>query len=151
MTETRQTNGDERANRDPQPIRVPGWAAPRGFENGMVASGTVIVTAGQIGWNPTTLLFESDDFVAQVRQTLLNIVDVLREAGAEPVHLVRLTWYITDRDSYISQARAIGAAYREVMGRHFPAMAVVVVAGLIESRALIEIEATAVIPVGVAG
>ena len=123
-----------------------GWAAPRGYANGVVASGRVVALAGQIGWNPATTTFETDDFVAQVRQALENVAMLLREAGAEPQHLVRLTWFITDRSAYLSAQREIGLVYREVIGRHYPPMSVVVVAGLIEERAMVEIEATAVLP-----
>lgn len=129
-----------------QIIQPEGWAAPRGYANGVAASGRVVVTAGQIGWNPATCEFETDDFVGQAARTLRNVADVVRAAGAGPEHVVRLTWYITDRDAYLRGTREIGAAYREVFGRHFPAMAVVVVAGLLEPRAKVEIEATAVIP-----
>jgi enamine deaminase RidA (YjgF/YER057c/UK114 family) len=123
-----------------------GWPSPKGYANGVVTSGTVIVLAGQIGWNPVTASFESDDFVPQVRQALVNIAALLHEAGAEPSHLVRLTWFITDRDAYLGARREIGVAYREVMGRNYPPMSVVVVSALIEARALVEIEATAVLP-----
>jgi enamine deaminase RidA (YjgF/YER057c/UK114 family) len=123
-----------------------GWAPPRGYANGVVASGRIIALAGQIGWNPATTTFESDDFVAQVRQALENVVMLLREAGAEPQHLVRLTWFITDRKAYLAAQREIGVVYREVIGRQYPPMSVVVVAGLIEERAMVEIEATAVLP-----
>jgi enamine deaminase RidA (YjgF/YER057c/UK114 family) len=123
-----------------------GWAAPRGYANGVVASGRVVALAGQIGWNPATTTFETDDFVAQVRQALENVAMLLSEAGAEPQHLVRLTWFITDRTAYLSAQREIGLVYREVIGRHYPPMSVVVVAGLIEERAMVEIEATAVLP-----
>jgi enamine deaminase RidA (YjgF/YER057c/UK114 family) len=127
-------------------LQPPGWAPPRGYANGVEARGRLVVTAGQIGWDPATGEFESDDFAAQVRQALLNVRAVLAEAGAEPRHLVRLTWYVTDGAAYLASTREIGAAYREVVGRHFPAMAVVVVAGLLETRARVEIEATAVVP-----
>jgi enamine deaminase RidA (YjgF/YER057c/UK114 family) len=123
-----------------------GWAAPRGYANGVVATGRIVALAGQIGWNPSTTTFESDDFVAQVRQALENVVMLLREARAEPQHLVRLTWFITDRAAYLARQREIGQVYRELMGRHYPPMSVVVVAGLIEERAMVEIEATAVLP-----
>jgi enamine deaminase RidA (YjgF/YER057c/UK114 family) len=123
-----------------------GWVPPRGYENGIVAQGRLVVLAGQIGWNPVSATFESDDFVTQVRQALLNVAALLREAGAEPRHLVRLTWFITDRASYAASQREIGQAYREALGRSFPPMSVVVVSGLIEERAKVEIEATAVIP-----
>jgi enamine deaminase RidA (YjgF/YER057c/UK114 family) len=112
----------------------------------MVATGRLVVTAGQIGWNPRTQRVESENFAEQTAQALRNVVAVLGVAGAEPSHLVRLTWYITRREEYLSARRAIGAHYREIIGRHFPAMAIVVVAGLIEPDAKVEIEATAVIP-----
>ena len=123
-----------------------GWAAPRGYANGVVASGRIIALAGQIGWNPATAAVETDDFSGQVRQALENIVMLLSEAGAEPRHLVRLTWFVTDRSAYLASLREVGQAYRELMGKHYPPMSVVVVAGLIEARALVEIEATAVLP-----
>ncbi|MEO8336229.1 MAG: RidA family protein [bacterium] len=132
--------------RDAKVLSPRGWAPPRGYANGVVASGRVIALAGQIGWNPATTTFETDDFVAQVRQALENVAMLLSEAGAEPRHLVRLTWFITDRAAYLSAQREIGLAYQELMGRHYPPMSVVVVAGLIEERAMVEIEATAVLP-----
>lgn len=125
-----------------------GWPRAKGYANGVVAEGQLVVLAGQIGWNPVTCAFESDDFVEQVRQSLANIVTLLQEAGATPAHLVRLTWFITDRDAYLVATREIGRVYREVIGSHYPPMSVVVVAGLIETRARVEIEATAVIPAG---
>ena len=123
-----------------------GWMPPRGYANGVVASGKLVVLAGQIGWNPASGTFETDDFVLQVRQALTNIAVLLGEAGAEASHLVRLTWFITDRDAYLAAQREIGEAYRDVMGRHYPPMTVVMVSALIEPRALVEIEATAVVP-----
>jgi enamine deaminase RidA (YjgF/YER057c/UK114 family) len=125
-----------------------GWLPPKGYANGTAAEtaqGRLVFTAGQIGWNPETCQIETDDFVAQTAQALKNVAAVLRVAGAEPRHLVRLTWYITDKAAYLANQREIGRAYREVMGKHFPAMAVVVVAGLLEGRAKVEIEATAVV------
>jgi enamine deaminase RidA (YjgF/YER057c/UK114 family) len=127
-------------------IRPSGWAPPRGYTDGIIASGRYLTLAGQIGWNPTTGTIESDDFAAQTAQALRNIVVLLSEAGAEPSHLVRLTWYITSRDEYNVARKGIGAAYRELIGTHFPPMSVVVVAGLLDPRAKVEIEATAVIP-----
>ena len=127
-------------------LQPAGWLPPKGYANGMTADGRIVVTGGQIGWNPETGEFETDDFAAQVGWTLRNVAAVLAEAGAAPEHVVRLTWYITDRDAYLSSGREIGREYRAVFGRHFPAMAVVVVAGLVEARAKVEIEATAVIP-----
>jgi len=106
----------------------------------------MIIIAGQIGWNPRTAEFETDDFTGQVRQALSNIVAVLAEAGASPSQLVRLTWFITDRGEYLAARREIGVAYRELIGKHYPPMSIVVVSALIEEQAKVEIEATAVIP-----
>ena len=123
-----------------------GWTTPRGYTDGMSASGRYVVLAGQIGWNPLTAAIETDDFAAQVRQALANIATLLAEAGAAPRHLVRLTWFVTDRGAYVAARRDVGRAYREVIGMHYPPMSVVVVAGLVEERALVEIEATAIVP-----
>jgi enamine deaminase RidA (YjgF/YER057c/UK114 family) len=128
------------------PVTPAGWPRPSGYTDGMSATGRIVVTAGQIGWDPVTQTVVSDAMAAQVRQALQNVADVLRAAGASTDHLVRLTWYVTDRRAFLDESEAIGAAYREVIGRHFPAMAVVVVAGLLEPRAKVEIEATAVVP-----
>jgi len=130
----------------PRAISPTGWAPPNGYAHGMAASGRVVVTAGQIGWDPTTHAFASDDFTAQAAQALRNVVAVLRAAGATPEQLVRLTWYVTSRDEYLEARRALGTAYRDVIGRHFPAMTVVVVSGLLEARAKVEIEGMAVVP-----
>jgi enamine deaminase RidA (YjgF/YER057c/UK114 family) len=111
----------------------------------MSASGRIIALAGQIGWNPRTQAFESDDFVEQTRQALLNVVAVLDAAGARVEHVVRLTWFVTDANKYLWNLKAVGAAYRDVFGGHYPAMSIVAVAGLLERRALVEIEATAVV------
>jgi enamine deaminase RidA (YjgF/YER057c/UK114 family) len=127
-------------------IEPDGWVQPVGYANGMSATGRVVVTAGQVGWDPATGKFTSDDFAAQAAQALRNIVAVLRAAGAGPEHLVRLTWYVTSRDQYADARRAIGSAYREIIGRHYPAMSVIVVNALLEPRAKVEIEATAVVP-----
>jgi enamine deaminase RidA (YjgF/YER057c/UK114 family) len=127
-------------------LQPEGWAAPVGYTNGVAVEGRQIYLAGQVGWNPTTCQFETDDLAVQVRQTLENIVAVLRAAGAEPAHLVRLTWYITDKAAYGAARREIGRAYRDVIGRHFPPMSLVVVAALLEDRARVEIEAMAVVP-----
>lgn len=121
------------------------WAAPKGYANGVLAEGRTIHVAGQIGWNAQAQ-FESDDFAAQTAQALRNIVRVLAEAGARPEHIVRLTWYITDKREYRAAAEKIGAAYRDILGRHYPAMTLVQVAALLEDRAKVEIEATAVLP-----
>jgi len=126
-------------------LQPAGWVRPRGFANGIKSKGTMIFTGGQIGWD-SVCRFVSPDLAEQVRQTLLNIVSILAEAGARPEHVVRLTWYVTDKREYLAQAREIGAVYRDIMGRHFPAMAVVQVAALVEDAAKVEIEATAVIP-----
>ena len=120
------------------------WAPAKGYANGVVAEGKLIVLGGQIGWNAQQE-FESEEFVDQFRQTLENIKTLLNEAGAGPEHLVRLTWFITDRDAYLGSQKEMGAAYRDVIGRHYPPMSVVQVVKLVESRAKIEIEATAVI------
>lgn len=122
------------------------WAAPRGYANGVAASGRQIYVAGQIGWN-AQCQFESDDFIAQVRQTLLNIKAVLAEAGAGPQHITRMTWYLVDKREYLARGREVGAAYREVLGQEYGiAMSAVQVAGLMEDRAKVEIEVTAVLP-----
>ena len=125
-------------------LHPPDWPRPSGYSNGVAAQGRQVFISGQIGWNEKQQ-FESDELAAQVRQALLNVVDVLECAGAAPEHIVRLTWYVTSRDEYYAAIKAIGTAYRKVMGRHFPAMSVVVVAALLEPRAKVEIEATAVI------
>ena len=122
------------------------WAAAKGFSNGVAAEGRQIFVAGQVGWDAQQH-FASDDFVAQVEQALRNIAEVLAEADAGPEHLVRLTWYVTDKRDYLSRLREVGQAYRRVIGRHFPAMALVQVVGLVEDRAKVEIEATAVVPI----
>lgn len=123
-----------------------GWAPPRGYSNGVVARGRHVVLAGQIGWDPIHCEFTTDDFADQTRQALSNIVTLLNAGGAVPAHLVRLTWYITSREEYVSARTRIGQAYREVIGNHYPPMSVIVVSGLLEQRAKVEIEATAVIP-----
>jgi len=122
-----------------------GWAPTSGFANGVAAEGRQIFVAGQVGWNAQQR-FESDDFVAQVEQALANIVAVLAEADARPEHLVRLTWYITDKREYLARLPEVGGVYRRTIGRHFPAMSLVQVAALLEDRAKVEIEATAVVP-----
>ena len=126
-------------------LRPPGWPKPRGYANGIAAQGRCIFVAGQIGWNAQSE-FESDDLVDQARQALHNVVAVLREGGAQPRHLVRLTWYVTDLAAYRSNLSRLGNAYRSVIGAHYPAMTLVEVKGLLEQRARIEIEATAVVP-----
>ncbi|MEO6565458.1 MAG: RidA family protein [Casimicrobiaceae bacterium] len=132
-------------NADWRTLSPPEWVSPKGYANGVAARGTIVFVGGQIGWNAQQQ-FESDDFTAQARQALLNIVAVLREAGAGPQHIARMTWYVVDKREYIASYRTLGVAYREVMGRHFPAMTAVEVTALIEDRARVEIEATAVLP-----
>jgi len=122
-----------------------GWAPSKGFSNGIAAEGRQVFVAGQIGWNAQQEIV-SDDFVAQVDQALRNIVEILAEAGARPEHLVRLTWYVTDKREYLARAREVGQAYQNVIGRHYPAMTLVQVAALLEERAKVEIESTAVVP-----
>jgi enamine deaminase RidA (YjgF/YER057c/UK114 family) len=126
-------------------LQPEGGPKPRGYANGIAAHGRCIVVAGQIGWN-TSHEFESDDLVDQVRQTLHNIVAVLSAAGAEPRHIVRLTWFITDKGAYLADLPRLGEAYRSVIGSHYPAMSVVEVKSLLEDGARVEIEATAVLP-----
>jgi enamine deaminase RidA (YjgF/YER057c/UK114 family) len=121
------------------------WLPPKGYSNGVAAEGRQVFVAGQIGWSERAELV-SDDFVAQVERALANIVQVLAEAGGEPRHLTRLTWFVTDKSAYVARQKEIGEAYRRVIGRHFPAMSLIVVAGLLEPGAKVEIEATAVIP-----
>ena len=126
-------------------LQPPGWKAPRGYANGVIARGALIFVGGQIGWNAQQQ-FESDDFIVQTRQALLNIRAVLEAGGAGPQHMARMTWYVVDRLEYISRLQELGVVYREVMGKNFPAMTCVEVAGLVEDRARIEIEVTAVLP-----
>jgi enamine deaminase RidA (YjgF/YER057c/UK114 family) len=126
-------------------LQPEGWAKPAGYANGVAARGTFVFVAGQIGWNRNAQ-FETDDLVGQVRQTLKNIVEVLAEAGARPHHLTSMTWYVTDKSEYLANLKQIGLAYREYFERHYPAMAAVQVVSLIEDRAKVEIQATAVIP-----
>ena len=126
-------------------LQPPDWAEPKGYANGVMARGALIFVGGQIGWNAAQQ-FESDDFVAQARQALMNIATVLRAGGAGPEHMVRMTWYVTDRVEYSARLKELGAAYREVMGKNFPAMTCLEVSGLVEDHARIEIEVTAVLP-----
>ena len=121
------------------------WKQPKGYANGIAAEGRPVFLAGQVGWNAEEK-FESDDFVAQVRQALANIVALVAEAGGRPEHVTRLTWYVLDKREYMTRLRELGDAYRSVMGRHFPAMTLVQVGALVEDRAKVEIEATAVVP-----
>ena len=128
------------------PLHPAGWSQGRGYAHGMSGEGRIVVTAGQLGWDPVTLRVVSDDFAAQAAQALRNVIAVLNAGRAGPEHLVRLTWYVTSRDEYHAELKEIGAAYRAVMGKNFPAMSVVQVVALMESQAKVEIEATAVIP-----
>ena len=128
-----------------QLLQPPGWARPKGYSNGIAARGTLIFVAGQVGWNAQEQ-FESDDLVDQIRQALQNVVAVLRAGGAGPEHIVRMTWYLLDKEDYLARQAEIGAVYREVIGKHFPVMSAFQIAGLIENRALVEIECTAVLP-----
>ena len=128
----------------PTVLQPAGWPAPRGYANGMMADGRILVTGGVVGWDLMGNFPEG--FVAQVRQTLLNIRAIIAEGGAEPHHLVRLTWYVLDVEEYVASLRELGRAYREIVGAHYPAMAVVEVVRLVEKAARVEIEATAVVP-----
>jgi len=126
-------------------LQPPGWARARGFSNGISCSGNLVFIAGQIGWTGQGA-WEAKDFAGQFRQSIKNIISVLNEAGGKPEHIVRLTWYVIDKQEYLAALQEVGAAYRELMGRHYPTMAVVQVSGLVEDEARLEIEATAVIP-----
>jgi enamine deaminase RidA (YjgF/YER057c/UK114 family) len=128
-----------------QIVQPKGWPRPKGYSNGILAEGKLLFVAGQVGWN-TKEEFESEDFVAQTEQALTNIVSVLREAGAGPEHIARMTWYVTDKAEYLDRLAEIGAVYKRVIGAVYPAMSLVQVAGLIEAGAKLEIEATAVVP-----
>ena len=129
----------------PQILQPPSWARAKGFSNGIVASGKLVFIAGQVGWTGQGE-WKEKSFAGQFRQTIRNILDVLAEAKGKPEHIVRLTWYVLDRDEYLASLKEVGAAYRELMGKHYPTMAVVQVSGLVEREAKLEIEATAVIP-----
>ena len=126
-------------------LQPPGWASAKGYSNGIAARGTMVFVAGQVGWDPQQRI-EPGGFVAQASRALSNIVAILAEAGARPEHIVRMTWYVVDKDEYNASLRELGKAYREIIGRHFPAMTAVQVAGLVEEGARVEIEATAVVP-----
>lgn len=130
-------------------VQPDGWPPPRGYANAIsaaLAGGRLVFVAGQVGWDPETCAFASDDFAAQADQALANLATVLRSAGAEPHHLTRLTWYVTDRAEYLAAQAALGAAYRARLGHHYPAMTLLVVQALLEPQAKVEIEATAVVP-----
>jgi enamine deaminase RidA (YjgF/YER057c/UK114 family) len=126
-------------------LHPPGWPRARGYSNGVAARGRLVCVSGMIGWDAQGQ-FRTDDFVGQARQALENIVAVLAQAGARPEHIVRMTWYVLDKREYLAAGAELGAAYRDVIGRHYPAMSAMQVAGLMEDRARVEIEATAVIP-----
>jgi enamine deaminase RidA (YjgF/YER057c/UK114 family) len=126
-------------------LQPEGWAKPSGYANGIAARGRSVFVSGQIGWN-SQCKFETDDFVGQVRQTLQNIVAILREADARPEHITSMTWYFVDKREYLANLKAIGEVYREIIGRTFPTMAAVQVAALVEDRARVEIQAIAVVP-----
>ena len=149
MSDTRAPGGEGASERSIPDSRFPipaGWSRGSGYSHAVSAEGRQLFIAGQIGWDPISLKVVPGGIVAQSRQAFTNISAVLASAGATPAHLVRLTWFITERDAYLRERAAIGSAYREVLGRHFPAMSVVVVAGLLEPGAEVEIEATAVVP-----
>ena len=124
------------------------WKPARGYANGVAASGRTVFVGGMIGWNAQQE-FETDDFIEQVAQALRNVVAVLAEAGATPEHLVRLTWFVTNRDEYVARLKELGAVYREILGKNYPAMSLVQVVALVERRAQVEIEATAIVPLEV--
>jgi enamine deaminase RidA (YjgF/YER057c/UK114 family) len=126
-------------------LQPPGWARAKGFANGIAAKGTLVFIAGQIGWTGDCK-WQARDFAGQFRQALLNVIAVLKEAQGKPEHIVRLTWYVLDKKEYLGALKEVGAAYRELMGRHYPTMAVVQVSALVEDEARLEIEATAVVP-----
>lgn len=126
-------------------LHPPGWPRAKGYSNGVAASGRTVCVSGMIGWDAQGV-FHTDDFAGQVRQALENVVAVLAEANARPEHIVRMTWYVVDKREYLEAAREIGAAYRELVGSHYPAMSAVQVSALIEDRARVEIEVTAIVP-----
>ena len=126
-------------------LQPEGWSKPVGYANGVAARGRTIYVGGQIGWTGQAV-FETDDLVGQVRQTLQNVVDVLAAGGARPEHIVSMTWYFVDKADYLANLKGIGAAYRDVIGRHYPAMAALQVVALMEDRAKVEIQAVAVVP-----
>jgi len=138
------TTAEDETRSRAQVLQPSGWPVPKGYANGMAAEGRIVVTGGVIGWDAEECLAEG--FVAQVRQTLSNIAAILAEAGAQPEHLVRLTWYVVDMDEYLTNLKELGKAYRAIFGAHYPAMALVQVVRLVEKAARVEIEATAVVP-----
>ena len=126
-------------------LQPPGWARARGYSNGVASTGRMVCVSGMIGWDGQGV-FHTDDFAGQVRQALLNVVAVLAEADARPEHIMRMTWYVTDKKEYVGAYKEIGQAYREIIGAHYPAMTAVQVAALVEDRAKVEIEVTAMVP-----
>ena len=128
-------------------LQPPHWVRPKGYSNGIAAKGSMVFVSGMVGWNAEGK-FAAEDFAGQVRQALRNIVEVLNEASAKPEHIVRMTWYVVDKHEYVVASREVGTIYREIIGRHYPAMTVVEVSGLLEAQARLEIEVTAVVPEG---
>ena len=128
-----------------QALHPANWKPAKGYANGILAEGRTVYLGGQVGWNADQV-FEAHDFAGQVEQALRNIVDILKEAGAGPEHLVRLTWFVLDKHEYLDSLKAVGAAYKQVIGKHFPAMSLVQVGALVEDEAKVEIEATAILP-----
>ena len=128
-------------------LQPPGWPRPKGYSNGISARGRTVVVSGMVGWD-AECRFQTDDFAGQVRQALQNVVAVLSQADARPEHIVRMTWYVVDKREYVNAYREIGDAYREIIGRHYPTMTAVQVVALIEDRARVEIEVTAIVPDG---
>ena len=128
-----------------QALQPPGWKRPKGYANGIAARGTLVFVAGQVGWDESET-FRTGDLAGQVRQALENVVAILAEGGAKPAHIVRMTWYLADKDEYNARLKDIGNAYREIIGMHFPVMTAIQVAGFVEPGAKVEIEATAVVP-----
>jgi enamine deaminase RidA (YjgF/YER057c/UK114 family) len=137
---------EEAAREGPTIVQPERWARPAGYTHGAVASGKIVTVAGELGWNPETCIFEAQDFAGQTRQALHNLVAVLLAAGARPHDLVRLTWYVVKRGEYVAAKKEIAEAYSEIIGDHYPPMSVVFVSGLLEQRAKVQIEGTAVIP-----
>ena len=129
-----------------QILQPPGWAKPKGYSNGIVTQGRIVFVAGQVGWNNVQEKFETSDFAGQARQALKNIVAILAEAGARPEHICRMNWYVADAKEFNASLKQLGAAYREVIGRNFPVMTALQVAGFVEAGAKLEIEVTAVLP-----
>jgi enamine deaminase RidA (YjgF/YER057c/UK114 family) len=127
-------------------LNPPGWPRPRGYSNGVAATGRIVAVSGQIGWDPATERLVSSDFAAQADRALENVISVLAAGGATPAHVVRLTWFVTDRAAYVAARNALSAIYRQHFGTHYPAMSVIFVTSLVEEGALVEIEGTAVVP-----